>query len=1387
MSLVDQSQQAFPTSVQVTVHQARHLRPKGKNGTNDAYAIIQVAKDKFSTAVVEKTMAPMWKEEASFNLPLFHPGNVDRCTLYIIVMHRVQAGLDKFLGQAVVNLVELHENKARQKPDWFTLVDKSGKSDKLRGDVLLGITFMRNNMSASMVDLSVKDKPRSRMSKLKDKVRLKKKDSFSDSGSAMSQVLTDSEGDRDSLASNQTAGEKKKSKFKNIFAPKSNLQRNTSQSMSTLGSLHGRSSSLSGSRSSGINVETPEVKKKFKFLGHKRSGSSDSKGSQGPLSFLSRSKHSHSDVNNPGINSTQVYAEEPEARRGSTISLSSSGQGSMENVHQHNASVMPDRHVPLFRSESRDRLMMEERRRQEEEERRQIDAMRLQEEEERQRRWLEEENQRKVDEYERNRRFLEEEERREKQREEEEERRKLQEIENEEHLRIEELKIKEEQKSHEEASMSERLSSLFGLARKKEDKKEETPQHSEEEVTAQALHYDTRDQQVFEATNSFENISLNSTTQFNSNESPSDEQKSSLNPQSSSAMLFLNRTARVSTVKPRLSHSLESESSEHLPLEYSESQTPSVPADQQWTSPGASESPLSSVPYEFPDTFSNLHSSLAPLRFRESPSGSLRKNPLGSTSSYLSGSLYIDPPGSSSRSPSGSPSRSPPGSPSTRPLDYPSRNLPGSPSRSPPVSPSNPLGYPSRSPPGSPSKSPLGSLSRSPPGSPSRRPFEYLSRSPSGSPSRGPLGSLSRSPLGSPSRNPLGSPSRSPLGSPSRSPLGSPSRSPLGSPSRSPLGSPSRSPPGSPGRRPLGYSIRSPPGSPSRSPPGSPSRRPLGFPSRSPPGSPSRSPLGSPNRSPPGSPSRRPLGYPSRSPPGSPSRSPPGSPLESSGGSLSYSVGDVPSSPTMADKTGRAPLPPLYPIYEARTGGTQEVQLSSHTNGSQQEKTLSLPLPDYETLYPQRRHGVKGHTRWDHIIAEVNQRRIDSTPELIGPEMSVDGPEDPEKAGSSFSEDSTSLGHLQTYHQEQKPRSSKKVAAPPPPKKAADQTKPPETSDIQVPTARPRQRPAMKEPAEQHYSVDITDRQMSSHGLKTPEKPPRTLDSLHTSVAQREQNPENFGMTAEDLDQIFSEGKTGDPFASLNGYEKNNWEDADSQSSLGLQRQNSSRRISSPPSRSNSLKASKFQQEPSNEEETNKIQLSTRDVVMESITQRHPADGKAQVHFLNGEDPVGSDPFAVSSSFPFSEPLPVVMEEPSSQAQVLSVRKKPKKALMPPSESLIVSPQISNGDDLASTLSRPHPVKPMHSLESPNPTSTYSLKDMHAQSGTPKKVAGMVDSGPFTQLTHEELITLVVRQQADLSKKDSKISELEEYIDNLLVRVIEEKPTILHAVKTNPA
>lgn len=84
-----------------------------------------------------------------------------------------------------------------------------------------------------------------------------------------------------------------------------------------------------------------------------------------------------------------------------------------------------------------------------------------------------------------------------------------------------------------------------------------------------------------------------------------------------------------------------------------------------------------------------------------------------------------------------------------------------------------------------------------------------------------------------------------------------------------------------------------------------------------------------------------------------------------------------------------------------------------------------------------------------------------------------------------------------------------------------------------------------------------------------------------------------------------------------------------------------------------------------------------------------------------------------------------------------------------------------------------------------NITNQYFFIRMHHLYSlvlVPPQVASSVQSGPYTQLTQEELITLVVRQQTDLSRKDSKIVELEEYIDILLVRVIEEKPSILQSL-----
>lgn len=119
MSLADQLW--CPTSVQVTVLQARGLKIKGKGGTNDAFAVMQVGKEKYQTSVAEKSVAPAWREEATFDLPQ-QPGGgggggAERSTLHVHVLHRALVGPDKLLGQAVMNLAQLSQDTTRSKSE----------------------------------------------------------------------------------------------------------------------------------------------------------------------------------------------------------------------------------------------------------------------------------------------------------------------------------------------------------------------------------------------------------------------------------------------------------------------------------------------------------------------------------------------------------------------------------------------------------------------------------------------------------------------------------------------------------------------------------------------------------------------------------------------------------------------------------------------------------------------------------------------------------------------------------------------------------------------------------------------------------------------------------------------------------------------------------------------------------------------------------------------------------------------------------------------------------------------------------------------------------------------------------------------------------------------
>lgn len=55
-------------------------------------------------------------------------------------------------------------------PSWYKLHSKPGKKEKERGEIQLSLQFTRPSLTASMFDLSVKEKPRSPFRRLRDKV-----------------------------------------------------------------------------------------------------------------------------------------------------------------------------------------------------------------------------------------------------------------------------------------------------------------------------------------------------------------------------------------------------------------------------------------------------------------------------------------------------------------------------------------------------------------------------------------------------------------------------------------------------------------------------------------------------------------------------------------------------------------------------------------------------------------------------------------------------------------------------------------------------------------------------------------------------------------------------------------------------------------------------------------------------------------------------------------------------------------------------------------------------------------------------------------------------------------------------------------------------------------
>lgn len=119
---------------------------------------------------------------------------------------------------------------------WYKLHSRAGKREKERGEIQVTIQFTRNNLSASMFDLSIKDKPRSPFSKLKDKMKGKKKFDL-ESASA---ILPSSALDDPELGSLGKMGKAKGFFLRNKLRKSSLTQSNTSLgSDSTLSSASG--------------------------------------------------------------------------------------------------------------------------------------------------------------------------------------------------------------------------------------------------------------------------------------------------------------------------------------------------------------------------------------------------------------------------------------------------------------------------------------------------------------------------------------------------------------------------------------------------------------------------------------------------------------------------------------------------------------------------------------------------------------------------------------------------------------------------------------------------------------------------------------------------------------------------------------------------------------------------------------------------------------------------------------------------------------------------------------------------------------------------------------------------------------------------------------------
>ena len=137
-----------PTHVQVIIKRARNLKVKGKEGTNDAFVIIGLGKEKYRTSMKEKTTKSVeWLEECELMIP--RHGNTAEIVLK--VMHQGNLGSHHFLGMVTIPLKDFDDTidvDDRPVTKWYLLKCKpSQNKTDYRGDVEVTLSFLAKSFS----------------------------------------------------------------------------------------------------------------------------------------------------------------------------------------------------------------------------------------------------------------------------------------------------------------------------------------------------------------------------------------------------------------------------------------------------------------------------------------------------------------------------------------------------------------------------------------------------------------------------------------------------------------------------------------------------------------------------------------------------------------------------------------------------------------------------------------------------------------------------------------------------------------------------------------------------------------------------------------------------------------------------------------------------------------------------------------------------------------------------------------------------------------------------------------------------------------------------------------------------------------------------------------